>query len=91
MSDSDENANQVSRKRRRYNKLLLDPSINTPSVSKQTLSRWSKHGQGMYTYIPHSTITRPGDLVSDLGHLEINVYKTSETSAFTGRAVLYIY
>lgn len=39
MSDSDENGNQLPRKRRRYNKLLLDSSINTPLVSRQTLRR----------------------------------------------------
>lgn len=46
MSNSDDNSNFSSRKRKRYNKLLLDPN-SIPVVSRQTLRRWSKYGKGI--------------------------------------------
>lgn len=45
MSNSDDNGcNSSLRKRRRYNKLLLDRN-SIPTVSRQTLTRWSKYGK----------------------------------------------
>lgn len=44
MDNSDDNNHASTRKRKRYNKLLLD-SNSIPIVSRQTLRRWFKYGK----------------------------------------------